>query len=376
MNINLTRKVKIEKYQIIMEIGRQENREDLIAILKLAEELGRSLEPKDICDNLLIGKPETLGETILNRCKDLDLLDEKCNLTENGKEALENSKVFLKESGCYYLYITRDQLYPKKLLDIKPIPLESQEMKAHHYINEDSMTNKNDIIDIPDDILNLKGNKFQLKSKGKIIIYNIERSGKYFGIDNEFSLNLFLTIKDIFNEPVLNIRLEGFVNENVDPPYEFDFLKIWLSLLGIRRDDWDIRKKALRINFSELIKDNEKFNFEKEELLIENPEIPNLGQFETTSLRNIPIIPKSNQDAQKWAEWYLIHEINDYIFEDQYEKIQDTVLSLSALDGFQIQLPSREELCKSILAERDKMTDPKKFWYIQTPLDLNEISFD
>ncbi len=56
-SLSLSREVKIEKYEVLVEIGRQYKREELISILKLAQECSGKIRAEDICDRLLIGRP-------------------------------------------------------------------------------------------------------------------------------------------------------------------------------------------------------------------------------------------------------------------------------------------------------------------------------
>ncbi|MHA1328749.1 MAG: hypothetical protein ACTSRH_15740, partial [Promethearchaeota archaeon] len=103
------------------------------------------------------------------------------------------------------------------------------------------------------------------------------------------------------------------------------------------------------------------------------PEIPGLGKFESIKIPDIPIIPDSYEDAEKWAEWYLIYQINEYISEKQYEELKTRIKSLPIFKEFKIEFPTLNELAKNILEyyyEENKVY-LDKYWYIQTPLDLS-----
>ncbi|MHA1285673.1 MAG: hypothetical protein ACTSQP_24490, partial [Promethearchaeota archaeon] len=310
MDLVLKREVKVEVYQVIMQIGRQKQREDILAVLKLAEDLNKPLKPKDICKNLLIDRPESMGEAILLRCKDLDLLDDNFNLTEIGRKALRESKIFLKEESCYTLYITRDPIHLDKFLHLKTISPKSEEMRVYTYLKKNEYDEKNanlsrDIIETPQFIIELK-NKIFINSNKKIIIYDVGKKAKYLETFEKEKLYLIVKIEDIFNNPKLSVYLSDFRSGELENIPYLDPLKIWLSLLGDKSDKWDFFRKVLRVKYSEL-KEDEKLTFKKNFLEVIYPEIPGLGKFESIKIPDIPIIPDSYEDAEKWAEWYLIY---------------------------------------------------------------------
>ena len=107
-SINLKRKVKVEKFRGILDIGRQQEKDSYIAVLKLAQEKGDKVEPKDIIDKFFKDRPENLGERLIHRCFIYGLLTEDGQLTEEGKVAIEENKVFLKENGAYNIWTSRD----------------------------------------------------------------------------------------------------------------------------------------------------------------------------------------------------------------------------------------------------------------------------
>ncbi len=349
MDLVLKREVKVEVYQVIMQIGRQKQREDILAVLKLAEDLNKPLKPQDICNYLLIDRPESMGEAILLRCKDLDLLDDNFNLTEMGRKALRESKIFLKEESCYNLYITRDPIHLDKFLHLKTISPRSEEMRAYTYLKNNEYDEKNanlsrEIIKTPQFIIELK-NKVFINSNKKIIIYDVGKNAKYLETFEKENLYLIIKIKDIFNNSKLSVYLSNFRSGELENIPSIDPLKIWLSLLGDKSDKWD--------------------SF--------NPEIPGLGKFESIKIPDIPIIPDSYEDAEKWAEWYLIYQINEYISEKQYEELKTRIKSLPIFKEFKIEFPTLNELAKNILEyyyEENKVY-LDKYWYIQTPLDLS-----
>ncbi|MHA1401940.1 MAG: hypothetical protein ACTSQE_16435 [Candidatus Heimdallarchaeaceae archaeon] len=101
MKLELKRNVKVEKYIIIADIARYSKREDITAVLKLAQENDDRVSADLICTKLLGNKPETVGEKIIQRCSDLRLLDVNGYLTDKGRKALEKGSIPIPERGVY-----------------------------------------------------------------------------------------------------------------------------------------------------------------------------------------------------------------------------------------------------------------------------------
>jgi len=370
MNIILTRKLKIDSYEIIMKIGRQTQREDLLSILKLAEHLRRPLKPLDICENFFPEKPESIGEAILVRCKDLDLLDDELQLTDIGREALNASKVFLKEEHCYLLWITRDFLYPEKFLDLKPLNFNAEEMKLNYFLSHRESRENDQIIHTPEDIKNLKGKIYTLpNTKDKIVFYEIDDKLKELELKEDPNLRIFLEIENLLEKSLISVSFSGFLNKKIEKIPEINIDELWLSLLGDLKYDWDSTKNALKVKFTNL-SDSEKRTMKKT-FKINNPIIPDLGMFDSTEIRDIHIIPKGKDDAQLWAEWLLIDKIVNYISKEQYKEMKNEIEN--QFEDFEINFPSMSELAKKVLAlnENKEIIFPKKYWFLQTSLDLN-----
>ena len=119
MNLELKRKLKLESYDVIMDIGRNTKRPDLIAVLKLADEMGYVTSNEIITRLLGDNYPKSVGERIITRCKELGLLDPENNLTETAREAIEGDVIFLPERGTYRIWFTRDPLFPQGCVSIR-----------------------------------------------------------------------------------------------------------------------------------------------------------------------------------------------------------------------------------------------------------------
>jgi hypothetical protein len=369
-SLTLSRKVELEKYELLMEIGRQEKREELNAILMLAKEQGGRVTAADVCNRLLIGRPEQVGKAILDRCRYFDLLDDHGRLTVVGRESLENGEVFVPERGRYILWYTDDPLFPSRVLNLEatsesPISNEIYQQNGYND-NAEKDTSEN----IPEKIISLEGRVFRLfgKSNGRIQIRKINLNGiiKKLDPDDQLQAQIILTPNQ-----KTEIHFKGkFRIQGTRSDISFD--DNWLPALGHYSDLWDNNQKnpALKTSFSKL-GENEIFTFKKN-LRLESPTLPNLGTFEDTMVEDVPIKPVGLTDAEKWATYILRKSIDTYLDQSQYQNLTKSIRS-KFLDYPHLEIPSIKELKDEILKE--KKPDgrlPREYWYLQAPIDLNE----
>ena len=121
--IRLKRKIIIEKFRTILDIGRQNEKQSYLAVLKLAEEKGGRITPEAIIEEFFKGRPILLGERLIQRCIYQGLFDNNGYITDEGKIALEENMVYIKERGAYDIWVTNDPLITQKILDLKIVYL-------------------------------------------------------------------------------------------------------------------------------------------------------------------------------------------------------------------------------------------------------------
>jgi len=265
MIIKLERNVHFEKYKVVIELGRNQAREDIIAVLMLAQENNDQITADLICTKLLGGRPKAMGELIINRCKELGLFSEENQLTDLGVSSIESDKVFIPEYGLYQIWVTQDPLIPQKLLDLRAVEFQSlrREILNEKNEKENGLNDKENIIDIPEWILGLKNEVINLfgSSKDRIQIINMETKGESLTKENNEVLRTVLTIPI---EKEISLSLSGLYDTVLDPP-SFIFDRIWNCLLGNKIKDWDKSTKPpkLRFGFNEL-NEIELNNFKKD----------------------------------------------------------------------------------------------------------------
>ena len=371
-SLSLTRNVKMEKYEVLLEIARQYKREELIAVLKLAEENYGRVTAANICEKLLIDRPESFGKAVLNRCQYLDLLDEGGRLTDIGKEALKTASVFLPERSKFLMWYTEDPLIPQKLLHLQPLeePLLSEDVRKDRNIQ--SVNSQDDKVNtLPEKLHSLEGCEANLlgRDSGLVVIRKIASYGVFKNLSSDDNLRLCLRIEA---QGQTSLSVEGKFKRTLPSP-KIEFEWAWAGVLGPLRDRWDTSRNppALRISFAEL-SDVELGSFQKT-LHISKPELEGLGIFEDTSIEDVPITPRTNDDAAEWAEWLLTRSIDTYLTQEEFQEKRTMVKEVFP-DFPSLQLPSSEDLTGKLWGLRDDRGKfPHQYWYLQAPIDLKEV---
>lgn len=354
MDIILKRNVKTKSFRLFMDVRKSGKRDDIVAILMLADENGGEIYPADVCTHLIDNRPTTVGERIIQRCAELGVLEVKDNfkglLTDDGRRAVENKTVYIPESGLYQILYSDEILLPSPLLDCIP---------------DEKKSEKDDNTEEIDPVIRsrLENKYFKLlgKAKSEIFVEKIKLNGRE--IRKKSTLNLTYSLLENGN---ILLRLNGDIDTKLEPP-KFTQMEIWDLLVESMYlgDDWDVVAQCLRRSFEEL-RPKELLNFMVElrtnELIIEE-----MGTFSDVTVKNVPIIPKTTEDAYRWALWLLKNSINDYLKSHEYENIVQNILL--KFTGYEIKLPTQIELAKMIREEtEDKL--PASYWYLKAPIDI------
>jgi len=369
----LQRIVEVETYKAVIELGRNEARDDIVSVLMLARENGNKISAELICQELLGNSNLKMGTLIIERCKDLELFDNENNLTELGQSSIESGDVFIPERELFKLTCTNDPLLPQVILDLEHQPPQYLNREIHLERRQKKNGKENEMEEIqslPQWILNCEGKVIDLlgNSKDTVMIKKIAEKGQKIIENQAQELKCELSIQ---NDGLTTLAISGrFNDQNLSPP-PLKFREVWKILLGPLANNWDESQSPpkLRVRFHDLT-DREKNTFLKD-VEFPNPSLPNYGNFERTTVEKVPIAPKTQEDANKWALWLLINNLTSYQFEKGYQRlVEETSQKFSK---FKVTLPSQRELSK-LLRERlliaaERM--PHYYWFVQAPLDLN-----
>jgi hypothetical protein len=364
MNIVLKRNIQVRRYIIKAEIQKLVKREEIMAILLLARDLGREVLPEDIVSHLLANRPEKIGRRVIQWCAELGVLTLDGKLTNSGLEALQEGKIFISEKGIYRITVTDDPLVPERVLLVEP----NYSGNIHYDINEMKGSGRDhqiedDLITLPENILALQENTDQrFKAIGKdgedIKISNIDEKGIDDGQPRKsFSVELHV---EQHGQPRFYITREGAKRGGIAPDVTFE--SVLQSIMGFDYQYWIPDTGTLQESFDTL-RDIELRDFRKT-ITFPTPSLPGLGNFDPASL-TVNIQPKTVEDANKWNGWLIVDGINDYMDESDYQEHCYAVSSKFA--EFNPEEPSQEELAKHL---SDMSNQNQKYWFLQAPLDL------
>jgi hypothetical protein len=358
-------------YEVVMEVGREERRKDVISVLMRAEELGGQIRAEDICNSLLIDRPIAVGHTVISRCRDLGLLDDYGSLTPLGRESLERKTVPLPEHGRYRILCTTDPLVPQRILDLEGThePMVEDIVNARRAARrlESKGKQSEEVEQVPPWLVELKDQSIMLPRLGeRIRIMSVaERC-----VRSQVEQNERLSLKWIIHpDRESELMAEGFAKWDMESP-KVSHESIFLELLGDTRQAWDARRGVLRCGFNE-VSDAEKTSMSRQ-LKLDRPTVSEYGTFDETEIRDVPIAPRTVKDAQEWGEWVLEHEITEYLDENSYPKLVRGVTD--RFPDFDITLPEHDKMADQIRHGAILRGDllPAAYWYLRAPTDLGK----
>ena len=359
--IKLRRKIKIQKFRAIIDLGKQREKDIYIAILKLAEENDGIITPVLIIEKFFKGRPRELGIRIIQNCKIDGLFDEEGNISEEGREALTDNKVFLNENGAYEFWVTFDPLLKQTILNIKTISV----------YKKDNVDILKVIEEVPNWIKYLENKKVELLNKNKDVVKINHFLPHIEQLRNNLKASIHFDIAPQDHLVESKLVVTGDLRKNLSEIPQYSFEEVWSSLLGSESNKWDPIKSVLLCKFDEVKENNSRLNFAIDKTF-PSPIILELGKFDDVIVKNISVKPVNENEANKWANWILEQEIKDYIDEDFYLKLCNNIAAKPQFSDFEISFISQKELAKKyIIREANgQLKFLEKFWFLQTPLDL------
>jgi len=157
------------------------------------------------------------------------------------------------------------------------------------------------------------------------------------------------------------------VDENLESHLEYK--RVLSGLIRQTGKNWSDDKEAISVRFRK-IDYPQKMSFVSD-VQIPTPEIKNLGEFDSCTLKKVPIAPRTSADAQKWYEFRIVEGIDSYLTESGYENSVETQRENFARFGFDLQTPSVDEIIEGYSNIRDDNTYHPVYWFLSAPRDLS-----
>lgn len=369
----LQRTLKIERYRIIAAVARAQKRDELHAVLLLAQERGYVFA-KMVSDELLGGRPETVGKRLIQICVTHKLLVEEEShnkknyiLTETGKTALEEEQIFIPEQGTWEIWVTNDPLWPSALIhiDIFKEPQARNEIKNQEELKE----RQNQMRTLPKWLFEkLQGQIITLADRSTDYHFNEELEEKGEVVSSDEDITATLSIPQFSDNSEL--RFTGtVVGKKCDyqAQHTMTFERAWPQILEQQGwlERWRIQQKTeqevLDVSYADLKSDQERASFHKD-YPIQKPYLTDLNRFDDTTTKNVPIAPATEQDASHWAYWLLERNTNHYVLKGDFEVMQNKVAE--SFPDYEIVFPAQSDFAQLL-----HRSNPRAYWYLQAPLD-------
>ncbi len=358
-----------------MDIGVEEDRDDLYSILLLGQENSNKLTPELIQQKLLIDTPIIACELLVKTLQDLSLIDQNGVITETGKEVLDTKKVPIKEAGVYDIYCVNDLLFNSVFLECKLVEITN--IKSEVFAQDNNQNPNLELINLPDWILSTNQRKIFLKKRNQTLhIFEIEPKGHQIRDSKERNTLSLIAELNLNSDGAKQFQFSGYVKGSEQMPDDINFTNVWQILLGQDFPLWEHipqrGHEAFKVAF-EGLNEKELESFTRE-LKIQKPTLPKYGQFNTTIISNVPIAPLTAKDGQRWYEWFLERKVTNYLFSKQYADYIKTYQQ--KFPEFKLKPIAREEILQRITlqekSESKQMNQrhQRKYWYLSAPLDL------
>ncbi len=362
MKIRLIRTVEVQKFKAILDLGLKEKRTDIIAILKIANSHGDRLSEDIICKEFIFRENKVMASRILKRCRELRLIDDNFRLTKDGVQAREEDMVYRPYTGAYHVWATKDPLFPQKIikLDIADEKIKLKDEIKGNYQSDSQAKKIDDLPEYLGDVTGLLEICLFDAEKSRVRIESIEK--KIEPLPESVPLEVELMVDE--NKTVIETR--GLCQDTRQISTFPDFKAVWRCIAGNRYDDWSQVDQSFRIDFSALDEEG-KVSFLKE-FKFQKTSIPDFGEFSIVPFEKFKIKPKTQEDANAWANWLLENQIKEYVFPNSYKRYCSEIKKLF-LD-FDITFQSRIELVEKFKKQMQKEELSPDFWFVEAPEDL------
>ncbi len=370
-----------------MEIGKPVERNDIHAILRLAEDHNISHR---MINNDLLGRDNAdhaQGKRLIALLEGWGLIEKEYGiyykLSQAGRSAIESEdgNVPMPEKGYYQLYTAEDPLLNESILDYeaidkKAIDIEHKEMRETR--KKDGVKRENiapNIINKPKRLSKYNdGMKVPIICQGNVPIH-------IYKIDNKLSrsskkINATIVVRFEYEKKpmvfVSHVRKDGSKVDNViqDAAFKEDFLNFlkWL----VDSDEILVMdgEPTLLMPFKGL--STQEIQHFKKHLHKKSPNHPEYGPFDDAAL-SISIFPATLNDAVLWADKLLMSSISDFLTREAFEKKKEQVCS-----KFEHLYDTGEIRKRMVTFERavDESSKAKGegsmlYWYLVAPRDLS-----
>lgn len=377
MRIEISRKIRVESYEVVAKLAFPEDRTEVLSLLQMANHLG-SLSASDIVDRrsgLLPGRPKVMGFRLLNMLVDFGLLEnfhsKEFTLTEYGSEALENETIFIPEESSWKIWVTEDPLFPSNILHVE-----------RHKEGFAPKGSRASVKQMPDFITDIEGANIKLirthhTDSVEVRIEEIKPNGRL--SNSSADLNLII-IADYGQDTIARVKgiLGTGKGNQIDRIVDFEgpkHLELFTRLMNQSEfgPDWDENEGILNVVFAETNTAERRQHLRT--IRIDTPTLEGLGEFNSVELKTIPLAPKTGYDAREWAKWDFWSDFSEQPWSDRIGEIWGGISARYELASHGLSSPPDifariDALISSMLAEQISAQEIVQLRRCQAVIDL------
>lgn len=353
-SILLQRTIEVRCWNVIGTIARASQRPELLPVLLRARERDRT-SAEDVAEHLFF-EPRSrriVAQRLLHIAARYGLLaesDRSFALTPAGLAALDSGQVFVPEHGSWTIWASNDPLlgYPVLRVDPWREPTAMDDLRG-----ADGKRAIREFVQIPRTLRESIGTAATPPGGGgpPLRIDELDDQGEE--VDPGAALQL------VWNVSEGKLRLEGTLRDaRLDAVVNAPQLAsdaVWRALLESAGlwSFWD-PDRGLLVSFDEA-EEREREPLRRD-LEIRTPAIADLGQFDSLTIHDVPLYPRTESDATRWAAWRLQARLRDYATAERFA--QWTKEATAPLAGYRPLLPTRTGLAREAWAGRGERPSP------------------
>ena len=394
-SIILKRSIKVRCWRVVGQVAKAVKRTEIIPVLLRAHETGGT-NGRDLAEHLFFESQSrhVVAERLLQIGSHYGLLEKQDGvfvLSEAGQTAIDTGKVLVPEYRAWTIWASEDPLLPSPVLRVEAWnePRAFDEIKGKKWESAEERSHEN----LPAWLQKVVNRPITPNAGGAAICIN-HLEDKAEAVETNDTLRLSWNVGD--GRLQLTGALEGkeVATELEAPPLSLD--QIWFTLLEQEAllegkkvtteleapplslnsiwptlleqealiEWWDIDKQKLCASFDET-NETEREAMVRD-LRFESPHIPDYGEFDLITVREVPIIPATEADAQSWAKWRLHTRIQDYATSERYAAW--CTEAADPFDQYEVELPTRTQIVRELWNQTTNRPEPK-FWHLAAAED-------
>ncbi len=356
----LERKPPMEKWLVLATIAEEQQREELIPILKYVQEnSGKPDLAKSMAGHLFFEQEARLvvAERLLDICGYFGFtakINNRYSLTRIGFPILKSGSCPVPKYGPWKITISTDPLLPHPVLDFDG---SHEEPTGFNEVRGKNRSKRN-FTYIPEwfkkwcDSVSKEEYFITIHQGSKFIMHEVEDRGESLPCE----VNEYLS----WNVDKSCVSMRG---KDVEIERKIQVSQVWNELLVQRNliELWD--GDSIASKFAEVKTEARKLM--QDDFTFEAPIIEEYGTFSTFVAEGVNIRAASREDAHEWAEWRLCENVSSFACSDLYESWRAS--AAEPFSKFDISLPKRDQLAHKMWQEGKS----KKSWHLIAASDWN-----